>query len=192
MIRLWFYRVCKRTVSRDTTDGILSCSTSMRVKRVGIKTRRPRNGMVRSGLNKIQNLWKARGRKKKNERRTGREEERAGNGRTGSTYSRGGASQWIWIKMGWRKGGDTRGKPESKRGRRDNWKGSERKSEIEKRGRKSEGMRKMQYILGVVERVGGYGALSFCLHEKTRYSRYPCMVAPHDWHISNWRMLMTI
>lgn len=73
----------------DTTDGDLSAS--MRIKRIGIKTRS--NGTVRSGLNKIQNLWKTRRRKKKNERRTGREEERAGNGRTGSTYSRGGASQ---------------------------------------------------------------------------------------------------
>lgn len=73
---------------------------SMRVKRVDIKTRRPRN--VRSGLNKIQNLWKTRGRKKKNEWRVGGEE-CTGNGRTGSTYSRGEASQWIWIKMGWRK-----------------------------------------------------------------------------------------
>lgn len=63
----------------------------------------------------------------------------------------------------------------------------EREREKEK---KSEGMRKMQYILGVVERVGGYGALSFCSHEKTGYSR--CMVDLHDWHTSNRGMLMTI
>lgn len=63
--------------------------------------------------------------------------------------------------------------------------GKEREKEKE-----SEGMRKMQYILGVVERVGGYGALSFCSHEKTGYSR--CMVDLHDWHISNRGMLMTI
>lgn len=50
----------------------------------------------------------------------------------------------------------------------------ERKSEMEgKRKKESEGTRK--YILGVVERVGGYGALSFYSHEKTRYSRYSCM-----------------
>lgn len=80
--------------------------------------------------------------------------------------------------MGWRKGGDTRGKPERKRGRRDNRKGREKEGEREgKIERKSEkedkGMRKIQYILGVVKRVGGYGALSFCSHEKIRYSRYP-------------------
>lgn len=57
------------------------------------------------------------------------------------------------------------GKAERKREREDK---IERKSEKEDKG-----MRKMQYILGVVKRVGGYGALSFCSHEKIRYSRYP-------------------
>lgn len=61
--------------SHDITDENLLYSLSMQVKCVGIKTRSI--GTVRSGLNKIQNLWKTRGRKKERAARTGGEEERA-------------------------------------------------------------------------------------------------------------------
>lgn len=138
MVCFWFYHICTLNVwylllipSRDNGRYSLVLGFNAGKMHRYIKTRRPSNGTVRSGLNKIQNLWKTR-RRKKNEGWTGREEERAGNGRTGSTYTHGGASQWIWIKMGWRKGGDT---PESERRRKDNWKGKERKSQKE-RGRK--------------------------------------------------------
>lgn len=53
-----------------------------------------------------------------------------------------------------------RGKPERKRGRRDNRKGREKEKGQD---RKKERKRKMQYILRVVKRVGGYGALEFLL-----------------------------
>lgn len=72
LLRIHFKRVVS---SHDITNGTLSYSVPTRIKRVGIKTRS--NGTVRSGLNKIQNLWKTREEKKKNERRADGEEERA-------------------------------------------------------------------------------------------------------------------